>query len=95
VPKRAGKLQALDYVRQSHGFPLSATVACGDSGNDILMLSGPNLALVVGNAQPDLVKWVGQRAEDESPIPGKRRLLVAEAREAKGILEGLKYWGLA
>lgn len=36
---------------QSHGFPLDATVACGDSGNDILMLSGRNLAVAVGNSQ--------------------------------------------
>ncbi|GBF87879.1 sucrose phosphatase [Raphidocelis subcapitata] len=95
VPKGAGKLQALDYVRQTHGFPLSATVACGDSGNDILMLSGPNLALVVGNAQPDLVKWLEQRRDDAGPLPGKARLLRASAHEARGILEGLAYWGLA
>ncbi|KAI8471812.1 MAG: sucrose-6F-phosphate phosphohydrolase-domain-containing protein [Monoraphidium minutum] len=94
VPKRAGKLQALDYVRQAHGFPLSATVACGDSGNDILMLSGPNLAVVVGNAQPDLVKWVEQHESDASPLPGKARLHRAAASEARGILEALEYWGL-
>jgi hypothetical protein len=41
VPIQAGKLEALEYVRQRHGgFPLASTVACGDSGNDILMLSG-------------------------------------------------------
>jgi len=58
VPIKAGKLEALDYVRKTHSFSHAATVACGDSGNDILMLSGKNLAIVVGNAQPDLVKWL-------------------------------------
>jgi hypothetical protein len=47
---------------QEHGFPLSATVACGDSGNDILMLSGPNLAIVVGNAQVCARTFAQERA---------------------------------
>ncbi len=38
VPIRAGKLAALNYVRQRYGFAPLETVACGDSGNDILML---------------------------------------------------------
>lgn len=40
VPKQAGKLEALNFVRESHGFATGNTIACGDSGNDILMLSG-------------------------------------------------------
>ena len=39
-PDLPGKLQALEYVRKLYGFPLGSTVACGDSGNDILMLAG-------------------------------------------------------
>ena len=44
-------VQALEYVRKQLGFPHSATLACGDSGNDIDMLGGKSLAVVVGNAQ--------------------------------------------
>ncbi len=40
MPIKAGKLQALEYVRKRYGFPVGSTVACGDSGNDILMLAG-------------------------------------------------------
>ena len=40
VPIRAGKLEALNHVRRHFGFSVASTVACGDSGNDILMLSG-------------------------------------------------------
>ncbi len=47
----AHAVQALEYVRKQLGFPHSATLACGDSGNDIDMLGGKNLAVVVGNAQ--------------------------------------------
>ncbi|KAF8062739.1 SPP1 [Scenedesmus sp. PABB004] len=94
VPARAGKLQALEYVRAARGFPLSATVACGDSGNDILMLSGANLAIVVGNAQPDLLDWLAGHVGEPSPLPGRDRLHRAAAAEARGILEGLAYFGL-
>ena len=44
VPPRAGKREALEYVRQRYGFPVERTVACGDSGNDVLMLSGVGVA---------------------------------------------------
>ncbi len=40
VAIRAGKLQALEYVRTLYGVPLDRCVAAGDSGNDILMLDG-------------------------------------------------------
>jgi hydroxymethylpyrimidine pyrophosphatase-like HAD family hydrolase len=40
VPIKAGKLEALEYVRKLYKFPVSRTVSCGDSGNDILMLAG-------------------------------------------------------
>ena len=40
VPNRAGKREALEYLRQRFGFPTEKTVACGDSGNDVLMMSG-------------------------------------------------------
>lgn len=92
VPLRAGKLQALEHVRKAHGFSLAATVACGDSGNDILMLSGRNPAVVVGNAQPDLLQWVEQRRQEEAGAG--QRLLVATQHEALGILQCLERLGL-
>ncbi|KXZ45571.1 hypothetical protein GPECTOR_53g157 [Gonium pectorale] len=94
VPIRAGKLEALNHVRRHFGFSVASTVACGDSGNDILMLSGENLAIVVGNAQPDLRQWAQQRQASEAPLPsGKHRMLLATKKEALGILEGLEHFG--
>ncbi|KAL4457961.1 hypothetical protein ABPG75_012826 [Micractinium tetrahymenae] len=84
---RAGKLAALEYVRQLYGVHHSRCVAAGDSGNDTLMLGGRNLAIVVGNAQPELVQWVlGQ--------PQEERMVVTDAPMARGILEGLARHGL-
>lgn len=68
---RGGKLQALEYVRTLYGIPRSRCVAAGDSGNDILMLGGTNPAVVVGNAQQELLDWVlrqvGRGARGECP----------------------------
>lgn len=92
VSINAGKLQALEFVRQKYGFAHNRTVACGDSGNDKDMLSGQNLAIVVGNAQPDLMKWINDT--QLKPSDKNARLLVTDAHMAEGILEGLATFGL-
>lgn len=43
VSARGGKAGPLEYVRQRWGFAPESTVAAGDAGNDILMLSGERL----------------------------------------------------
>ncbi len=95
VALRAGKLESLEYAAEAAGFPLDRTIACGDSGNDILMLAGRNKAIVVGNAQDDLRRWVDTVPQDvrEGPNGEPARLCVAKASEAEGILEGLEYFG--
>jgi hydroxymethylpyrimidine pyrophosphatase-like HAD family hydrolase len=66
VPSRAGKLAALEHVRLSGGFAPDCTVAAGDSGNDVAMLAGKkNLAVVVGNAQPDARAWAEEQQARE------------------------------
>lgn len=62
-------------------------VAAGDSGNDTLMLGGRNKAVVVGNAQPELVQWFLQQPQTE-------RLVMSDAPLARGLLEGLARHGL-
>ena len=94
VPRLAGKLESLEYVRRAFGVPTDRTVACGDSGNDILMLSGENKAIVVGNAQPALVRWAERASATERKIHRRERLFVAAEKEALGVLEGLRAFGL-
>ena len=57
----------------------------------VCMRAGQNPAIVVGNAQPDLMKWVAEQRGKESN-PG--RLVVTTKHEALGILEGLETLGL-
>ncbi len=40
VAIRAGKQEALEYIRALFNIPLTHCMAAGDSGNDILMLEG-------------------------------------------------------
>jgi HAD superfamily hydrolase (TIGR01484 family) len=90
VSRRAGKLESLEYVRDAYGVAAERTVACGDSGNDQLMLGGKNRAVVVGNAQPALMEWATARIETEED---PERLYIATEKEARGILEGLAKFG--
>lgn len=87
VPVAAGKEKALQYVRQQYGIPEHLCVAAGDSGNDILMLEGEHPAVVVGNAQSELVNWLVQQPQD-----GK--VIYTDAFFADGIMEGLARHGL-
>ena len=44
VAIKAGKQEALEYIRALFNIPMSHCMAAGDSGNDILMLEGMQLA---------------------------------------------------
>ncbi len=60
-------------------------------GGDFAAHAGENPAIVVGNAQPDLMKWVEERRRTEAAH--QERLIVASKHEALGILEGLQRLG--
>jgi hydroxymethylpyrimidine pyrophosphatase-like HAD family hydrolase len=88
VPAEAGKLQALEYARRTMEFEPHQTVACGDSGNDIDMLEGGHLSIIVGNAHKELLEWAAtQRAAHAGEV------YVAQGQRAWGILEGLQRYG--
>ena len=88
VPQAAGKRAALEYVMEVMGFEPHQTVACGDSGNDIDMMEGEHYAIVVGNAQSDLVEWAAEQEDREGGL-----LVKVREHRALGILEGLKILG--
>lgn len=59
-------------------------------GKTMFCTAGENPAIVVGNAQPDLIKWV-----DSQRINGgsESRLFLSTEKEAYGILDGIKNFG--
>ncbi len=84
LPVRASKGQAIRYLAYKWGLPLRAFLVAGDSGNDLEMLVGDTLAVVVAN----------HSAELES-LRGHDQVYFAEARYAAGILEGMAHYGFA
>ena len=63
------------------------TLVAGDSGNDTQLLATEHVrAVVVANAQPELLAW----ARDAGPSP---RVFVATQRCADGVIEAMKHFG--
>lgn len=86
LPRQANKGSAMTYVRQLLEFDPSATIACGDSGNDLaLFVDRPELGIIVGNALPELLDWYQSH-------PPNDRCYLAQAHCAGGILEGLRHF---
>jgi sucrose-6F-phosphate phosphohydrolase len=82
IPERAGKGEAVDYIRKKLRIPRKRVLAAGDSGNDIGLLSAGFLAVVVGNHKSELNKDV---------LPGN--VYWALKSYAEGIVEGIRYFG--
>ena len=80
LPERAGKGEAVRYVAERLGVPLTRVLTCGDSGNDHDMLGLGCPAVAVGNAQPELL--------------GRLPETVYKARGhcAEGILEAIEHY---
>ncbi|SCZ49630.1 HAD-IIB family hydrolase [Thiohalomonas denitrificans] len=81
LPIRASKGLALRYVAAKWGISPQHILAAGDSGNDIEMLRGDILGVVVGNHSHELERLRGE--------PG---IYFAEAHHAAGVLEGLHHY---
>lgn len=81
LPIRASKGHAIRYLSYKWGLPLANFLVSGDSGNDIEMLTGDTMAVVVGNYSEDLAH-----------LKGAPRVYFAEATHAHGILEGMQHY---
>lgn len=84
LPVRASKGHAIRYLAYKWGLPLKHFLVAGDSGNDIDMLIGDTLAVVVGNHSPEM-----------ESLHGLDQLYFAHNHYAAGILEGLAHYEFA
>lgn len=82
IPIRAGKGQAVRFLRSYLAIDPACVVVAGDSGNDLEMFAAPHKGIIVANADEDLKR---QRAA---------HIYHAAAAHAGGVLEGLHYWGV-
>lgn len=82
IPIRAGKGEAIHFLRKWLKISAENVVVAGDSGNDIEMFVAPFRGIIVGNADEDLKQFRGPHIyQGDSPFAG-------------GLLEGLRYWGV-
>ncbi|HKJ76664.1 MAG TPA: HAD-IIB family hydrolase [Gammaproteobacteria bacterium] len=81
LPIRACKGQAVRYLGAKWGLWPEHMLVAGDSGNDLEMLRGNTLGVVVGNHHPEIRR-----------LKGEPRIYFAEGRHAWGILEGIDHY---
>ena len=82
IPVRASKGLAIRFLALRLGLPLDSFLVAGDSGNDLEMLVGDTMAVVVGNHKPELEE-----------LRGRDRVYFASAPFAGGVLEGIEHYG--
>jgi len=85
LPRGVNKGSALLRLASIWDVPATNVITCGDSENDITMLS-VGKAVLVGNAKETLRTWAKNRAD--------QNIYLAKAECAAGIEEGLVHWGL-
>jgi len=81
VPVRASPGLAIRFVCFKWNLPPQHLLVAGDSGNDVDMLSGDTLGVVVGNHTPEL-----------EALRGMPRVHFADAEHAAGVLEGIDHY---
>jgi sucrose-phosphate synthase len=81
IPVRGGSDMSMRHLLWKWGFAPEHVLVAGDSGNDIGMLLGRTLGVVVGNHSPELNR-----------LRNRPRVYFAEAAHAAGILEGIRYY---
>lgn len=81
VPVRGGSDLSMRHLLYKWGFPPEKVLVAGDSGNDVGMLLGHSLGVVVANYSPELERF-----------RNRPRIYFAKAAHARGLLEGIEYY---
>jgi sucrose-phosphate synthase len=81
LPYRASKGKAVRYLAYRWNIPYENIMVAGDSGNDIEMLKGELLGVVVANYSQEM-----------EPLKGQKRIYFAKRNYAGGIIDGLKHY---
>jgi hypothetical protein len=96
LPARASKFHALEYLMQSTGFNLSNTIFCGDSGNDMEVLTSPIQSVLVANASPDIKIQAREQADlnghGSALYIAKGGLFGMNGHYSAGMLEGIAHY---
>jgi HAD superfamily hydrolase (TIGR01484 family) len=91
LPAHANKLHAIEFLMTAQGFEPECTVFAGDSGNDLDVLLSCIPAVLVANADADILARVAQ-------VPGDKLYLAhggflgMNGNYSAGVLEGVAHY---
>jgi len=96
LPLRASKLHAIEALMEQQGFDLDNTVFCGDSGNDMEVLTSPVPAVLVANAHEDIqcraIKLARQTGAEKRLYIASGDFLNMNGNYGAGMLEGVAHY---
>lgn len=96
LPRRASKLHAVRYLIDQKGYRKSKVVFCGDSGNDLNVLTSDIRAVLVKNASEDVrreaMKSVVKNLRPETLYVAQGNFMGMNGNYAAGVLEGLAHF---
>jgi len=96
LPKRASKLHAIRYLMDQKGYRKRKLVFCGDSGNDLNVLTSDIRAVLVKNASEDVrleaLESVVKNGRAETLYMAKGDFMGMNGNYTAGVLEGLAYF---
>jgi sucrose-6F-phosphate phosphohydrolase len=96
LPQRASKLHAIRYLLEKKGYRKSKVVFCGDSGNDLNVLTSDIRAVLVKNASDEVrqeaLESVVKHGQAETLYLAKGDFLGLNGNYSAGVLEGLTHF---
>jgi sucrose-6-phosphatase len=96
LPAGASKLHALEFLCSKLGIDNAHAVFAGDSGNDLEVLAGPLMSVLVANASEDVrqqaIELAAERGNAASLYLARGEAGGMNGNYSAGILEGLAYF---
>ncbi len=96
LPRRASKLQAIEFLMREQGFNADQTLFAGDSGNDLSVLTSSLPAVLVANAHPAVVELalaeVRRKGTANRLYLARGGFLGMNGNYSAGILEGMGHF---
>lgn len=103
LPKKANKLEALEFVRRKIGAEKDDILYAGDSGNDLIPLTAGYKAVLVKNAIDEVRNRVREEAQRKGTLDCvyfarggfQHGIRTYNGNYVSGVIEGLYYFGFA
>lgn len=93
LPARATKLHAVEFLMRQQGFNNSNTVFAGDSGNDLPVLISRVPAVLVANADAEVIEQAKTQAQTTIVLyVAQGGFLGMNGHYSAGILEGIAHY---